>query len=270
MNRNSLWPTLLIVIACAPEDRAVPQRDVAFSAAVEPIATVTSIGMDTLSDSARIHALAPEPDGSSIAFLFGDPAKGVSRGLGLVQIGGTSTTPLLAWPDSVSQVWWSGPHQLSFTAGTGQGVHVIVDAHAPALEAILAGSRRADSIPTRTDPDLRIDARRRIQQFVDSVRVQPEGSPQGSALRYEADTVLLAPVDSVAAVHVSAGRGARGVMNPMWYLMHLPSGGVRAIDSLVGESTGLSADAGIWGADGRFYFARERSIQRAVPRIQQK
>lgn len=268
MNRTFLYSTLLIAVACAPEEREVPQREITFTAAVEPIATVTSIGLDTLSDSARIHALAPEPDGSSIAFLFADPAKGVSRGLGVVQIGGASATPQLAWPDSVSRVWWSGPHQLSFTAGTGQGVRVIVDAHAPALEAMLSSGSGTDAPPARADANLQIDARRRIQQFIDSVRVQPEGSPQASALRYEADTVLLAPTDSIAAVHVSAGRGVRGVMNPMWYLMHLPGGGVQAIDSLVGESTGLSADAGVWGPDGRFYYARERSIRRAIPRIQ--
>src|SRR5687767_15231459 len=91
------------------------------SATLNPVAVISIVGIDTLSDSAWIHRLQPEPDGGSVAFLFADPMKGVSRGLGLVETSGTPG-PHLVWPDSVNSFWWSGAHQLSFNAGTGQGV----------------------------------------------------------------------------------------------------------------------------------------------------
>ena len=239
----------------------------AFTAAADPIATVTVIGADTLGDSARIHHLIPEPDGRSIAFLFADPAKGVTRGLGIVQASG-GQPPQLGWPDSVTSVWWSGPHQLSFTAGTGRGVRLVVDAHAAQLEAMaVTGTSDPPGLGTSvTKPNA--NALSRAQAFIDSVRVQPEGTPQGSTLRYRADSIIVAPGDTLAAIHVSASdlQGTR--VNPAWYLVHLPSGHVRPIDSLTGRSSGLSASAGQWGADGAFYYAKERSLWRVRPSIQ--
>jgi hypothetical protein len=245
-------------------ERPVPS---AFTAAADPIATVTIVGADTLGDSARIHHLAPEPDGRSIAFLFADPAKGITRGLGIVQVSG-GQPPQLGWPDSVTSVWWSGPHQLSFTAGTGQGVRLVVDAHAAQLEAMEVTS--APNPPrlgtSATNPNT--NALSRAQAFIDSVRVQPEGTPRISTLRYRADSIIVAPSDTLAAVHVSASDTQGTKVNPAWYLVHLPSRHVQAIDSLIGRSSGLSASAGQWGADGAFYYAKERSLWRARPSVQ--
>ena len=233
-------------------------------ATTSPLATVSVVGIDTLSDSASIQRLQPEPDGGSVAFLFADPGKGVSRGLGLVETSGTSG-PQLVWPDSVNSFWWSGTHQLSFTSGTGEGVRVVVDAHAAQLQALeLSGTSAQPARDTGRTASSKA-ALSRAQAFIDSIRVQPEGTPQGSTLRYRADTIVLAPGDTFAAVHVLANDGRGTTVNPTWYLAHLPSGHMRAIVSLIGRSTGLLSSAGQWGADGAFYYAKERSIWRAQP-----
>jgi hypothetical protein len=231
------------------------------------LATIGIVGMDTLSDSAWVHRVQPEPDGGSVAFLFADPTKGITRGLGLVETSGTPRAQL-AWPDSVSSFWWSGAHQLSFTAGTGQGVRVVVDAHAAQLDALeVTGSQSRPPNPSQPGSP-NTAALTRAQAFIDSIRVQPGGAPQGSTLRYRADSVLLAPGDTFAAVHVSAGDSRGTTVNPAWYLAHLPTGHVQPIDSLTGRSTGLPSSAGQWGGDGAFYYAKERSIWRATPRTQ--
>jgi hypothetical protein len=233
-----------------------------------PLATISIVGIDTLSDSAWIHRLQPEPDGGSVAFLFADPVKGITRGLALVESSGTSN-PQLVWPDSVNSFWWSGAHQLSFTSGTGQGVRVVVDAHAAQLEALqMAG---ASTQPVSSDGRASSTAAfSRAQAFIDSVRIQPQGTPQGSTLRYRADSIILAPGDTFAAVHVVAGDGRGITVNPAWYVAHLPSGHMQAVDSLTGRSTGLLSSAGQWGPDGAFYYAKERSLWRARPTAQVK
>lgn len=253
------------------QDEAKHPTGSALAVTVSPVVTVTSIGADTLTDSARIYQLEPEPDGASIAFLFADPVKGITRGLGIVQTSGNKAAQL-GWPDSVLSVWWSGPHQLSFTAGTGRGVRLVVDAHAAQLEAVqVTGAQGARSTPpsasSAVNDQSRVDALSRAQAFIDSIRVQPEGAPQQSTLRYRADSILVAVDSTVAAVHVSAGDSRGGTINPAWYLVHLPSGHVYPIDSLTGSSPGLAASSGRWGSDGAFYYAKERSIWRAQPSV---
>jgi hypothetical protein len=263
----SLLPILgAISASCiSSEDDTKSPVSSKFTVTVAPVATVAFIGADTLSDSARIHHLQPEPDGGSIAFLFADPAKGITRGLGIVQTSGTQLAQV-GWPDSVLSVWWSNPHQLSFTAGTGHGVRVVVDAHAAHLQAVEvtghgthAASTGITASPTSTE------ALSRAQAFIDSVRVQPGGAPQRSVLRYRADSILVARGDTLAAVHVSAGDIQGAKVNPAWYLLHLPSGHMQPVDSLTGQSPGLAASAGQWAANGSFYYAKERSIWQARP-----
>lgn len=262
--------TALLIACFGNEDGARPSAVVELAATASLLAVINVVGMDTLSDSASIHHLRPEPDGGSVAFLFADPTKGVRRGLGLVETSG-STAGQLAWPDSVNFFWWSGAHQLSFTAGTGKGVRIVVDAHAAQLEAIQAADSQSHSsnAPWLNDSTNAV-ALSRAQVFIDSIRVQPGGRPQGSTLRYQADTVIIAPTDSFAAVHVSARNSQGAQANPAWYLTHMASGHIRAIDSLTGTSTGLPASAGQWGADGNFYYAKERTIWRARPKAQLK
>lgn len=264
--RSSLWVGISAMLAGCTSGQDSTKASVAsgLTATASPLATISIVGIDTLSDSAWIRRLQPEPDGGSVAFLFADPAKGITRGLGLVESSGQSVAQL-AWPDSVRTFWWSGAHQLSFTAGTGQGVRVVVDAHAAQLEALaVTGPASVPESATAGTPNAA--ALSRAQAFIDSIRVQPEGTPQGSTLRYRADSIVLAPGDTFAAVHVVANDGHGTTVNPTWYLAHLPSGHMQAIDSLTGQAKGLPPSAGQWGVDGTFYYAKERSIWRAQPK----
>lgn len=258
-----------IISGCiADQNNAARKPASTFTAQAQPVATITLIGIDTLSDSARIYRLEPEPDGGSIAFLFTDPAKGVTQGLGIVQTSGSNQAQL-GWPDSVASVWWSNPHQLSFTAGTGRGVRLVIDAHAAELEtADVTGATTGPAARNETGKSNQNEtALSRAQAFIDSVRVQPEGTPQRSALRYRADSILVAPGDTLAAIHVSAADHEGSKVNPAWYLVHLPSGHVHAVDSLTGRSPGLPASGGQWGANESFYYAKERTIWRVQPSV---
>ena len=258
-----------IISGCIADQNDAERRPAStFTAQAQPVATITLIGMDTLSDSARIYQLEPEPDGGSIAFLFTDPAKGVTQALGIVQTSGSHQAQL-GWPDSVASVWWSNPHQLTFTAGTGRGVRLVVDAHAAELKtADVTGATISPTARTKAGKgNPNETAHSRAQAFIDSVRVQPEGTPQRSALRYRADSILVAPGDTLAAVHVSAADHQGSKVNPAWYLVHLPSGHVHPVDSLTGRSLGLPASGGQWGANELFYYAKERTIWRVQPSI---
>lgn len=259
----ALTALLLVSAGCnTGQDEATERSISTFNAVAEPLVTVSTIGVDTVSDSAWISHIKPEPDGESVAFIFADPAKGATRALGIAQVSGAQASHLV-WPDSVASVWWSGPHELRFTAGTGQGVYAVVDAHAAALEAlaITDSARTPPALPASRN-QARTQALARVQSFIDSVRVQPEGTPQRSVLRYRADTVIVASGDTLAAAHVSANAGG-GSVNPAWYLVHIASGLVQPVDSLVGGSAGLPRSAGGWDNGGRFYYAKERSIWRA-------
>jgi len=261
----SCMGVITVLAACANAgDNARSATAAGLTVLTSSLAVIATVGLDTVSDSASIHRLQPEPDGGSVAFTFADPAKGITGGLGLVNLSGTAAAHLV-WPDSVTSFWWSGPHQLSFTAGTGHGVRVVVDAHAAQLEAIEATDTRRRPSDVYVTSDRNAAALSRAQAFIDSVRVQPGGTPQESALRYRADSIVMAPGDTFAAVHVSAGNTGMAA-NPTWYVTHLPSGHMQAVDSLTGTSSGLPASAGAWGADGTFYYAKEQSIWRAQPR----
>jgi len=263
-----LLGTLLAGTACTTEsDSARRSAPVTLAVATQPIATVAVIDADTLSDSLRILRVSPEPDGGSVAFLFADPTRQITGGLALAQASGAQKVQLV-WPDSVSHLWWSKPHELSFTSGTGQGVRVVIDAHAAQLQAIQgAGSTRETMETSPGSAELIRRSLSRAQAFVDSVRVQPTGAPHRSTLRYSADTILIGPGDSLAAIHVMAVGPDGRQANPTWYLMYLPNGDMHPLDSLVGALSGLVADAGQWGADGAFYYAKDRSIWRARPTV---
>lgn len=143
---------------------------------------------------------------------------------------------------------------------------MVVDAHAATLQTVEAASAQDSATIARARrSEAYTKALFRTQAFIDSIRVQPAGTPQRSALRYRADSALIAGGDTLAAVHVSAGDNQRNKLNPAWYLVHVPSGHVQAVDSLTGQSVGLEASAGQWGTDGSFYYAKERSIWRARP-----
>jgi hypothetical protein len=257
------------ILSCmSSEEETRPSHASAFTVTIEPFATVNLIGPDTLSDSALILELHPEPDEGSVAFRFADPVKHITSALGIVQASGNRQAQLV-WPDSVLSVWWGNPHELGFIAGIGTGVRVVVDVHATQLEAIEASEAKPRLSATLQTPASRSSAAavKRAQTFIDSVRVQPEGTPQHSTLHYEADTAAVAPDTALAAVHVSARDHQGTKSNPSWYLVHIPSGHVRPVDSLTGSSPGLPATGGKWSNEGVFYYAKERSILRVRPQV---
>ncbi|MBC7790845.1 MAG: hypothetical protein H7Z74_12925, partial [Anaerolineae bacterium] len=107
---------LLPAIACErvddrPADSARASR-AALTITTERRGNLQIVGADTLSESARVLALFPEPDGAAIAFTFADSAGNVSSALGLLDSGKESAQ--LIWPDSVTNVTWPGPHTLSW------------------------------------------------------------------------------------------------------------------------------------------------------------
>jgi len=264
----TLGVSLLFVSCINKQDDTRSPTTSMLTAATHPLAIVSSVGIDTLTDSASIHQLRPEPDGSSVAFIFADPGKGITGGLGLIQTSGGSGAQL-AWPDSVTSFWWSGPHQLSFRAGTGRGVRVVVDAHASQLQALDVTGRQGSELSPLAPADSTSNAvLARAQAYIDSIRVQPEGAPQQSVLRYEVDSIIIAPSDTFAAAHVLASDVQGTKVNPTWYLVHLPSGRMQAIDSLTGRSRGLPSTAGGWTTNGVFYYAKEKTIWQAQPRAQ--
>jgi hypothetical protein len=249
------WATVMVLgtLACGERPDAREEREVgALGTRVVERAVLRTIALDTLSDSAHVLSLIPEADGDAIAFRFADPAHGVTAGLGLIDR--ARPIPQLGWPDSVSQVRWRAPHELVFTVGTGEGVRVIIDAHASTLVTIqdLSTAPGAAAPPGTVSPEVRARATR----FVDSTRFQPDGRPQQSALRYAPTRFLTASRDSVAVFHVAATDSVGRLSNPTWYLLDLATGGVQPIDSIIGPMTAMPPDAGAWTDDGTFLYTK--------------
>lgn len=259
--RRSMLPAvgasvIITLAACNKVDRQPRQSLGALDFRTIQRASLRTITMDTLSDSSRILAIVPEPDGDAVAFRFADPAHGVVAGLGLIDR--DHPLPQLGWPDSVTQVRWRRPHELVFTAGTGEGVRMILDAHADTIAAVEAAPGIRDSVamvlpaPAQAPSDLRT----RAIAFVDSVRFQPDGRPQQSALHYAPTRIVLAPRDSVAAFHVTGVDSSGRHSNPAWYILDVPSRGIEPIDSIIGPTAAMPAESGAWTDEGTFLFTK--------------
>jgi hypothetical protein len=204
---------------------------------------------DTLSDSAHVLGTAVESDGGTVAFVFADPAKKITAGLGLSRTGEDAAQ--LVWPDSVTSVWWSRPHALAFT--TSRGARVVVDVHAEKLETM------ADSSPTAapgvaTKPSDRSIAR--AVNYVDSLHFQPGGKPQRSALRYQVESAMPASKQPLMAFYVLASDSSGRKMNPAWFAMDTTSGAVTKIDEVVGAPTELPQNTAGWTDDGHFIYTK--------------
>ena len=251
----------------------------ALSVASARRATVVGFPAETLSRDAHILALYPGsgPDSALIAFTFADSTRGVSAGLGVLDLrsSGGEREAHLAWPDSVGAVWWSGPHMLSFATTTGRGLTAKVDMNADTLAVALDSGRTATaatpaSAPTPPRPPAAAIAR--ATAFVDSAHQQPAGrAAPRSALRYLVDSLITAPGGRLVALHVIASDSSgRRRVNPAWYTLALPSGAVASVDSVVGPVDELPASTGAWGgADGRsFYYARRAAVYEVVVRGQ--
>lgn len=223
---------------------------------------VRFIGQDTLSDSAHVVGVFPESDGDAVAFTFADPVRGISTGLALTRRG--APTPGLVWPDSVTAVWWSAPHALAFTTASGRGVQAVVDVRDASAVVAVDSALRAPAPPASTNP--RDPTRARATAYIDSLRVQPGGQPQGSALRYEVATLRVAPDGRLGAFYTVAFDSAGRRANPAWYAIDVETGAVALVDEIVGPVGEMPESAGGWTADGRFVYAKRQTIWEAEVR----
>ena len=252
------------------DDRPVNQAQAprsALSITTERRGNLQIVGADTISESARVLALFPEPDGAAIAFTFADSANSVSSALGLLDSGKESAQ--LIWPDSVANVDWPATHKLSWTASNSRGgVHAIVDVHNAELghiedeHPVRAATVRPGN-PEATDAA----ARARATAYIDSLRLQPTGVPSQGTLRYTVAGLVHAPSDSLVAFYVIA-RSSEGSerMNPSWYALDLRTGRVAPVDSLTGRANALAETAAAWIGTDRFVYVKGLTLHEAVVR----
>lgn len=241
-----------------PDHRQPSADQPPLTISVLPVASVRQVGSDTLSDGARILRLIPEDDGAAVAIVFADSARGIGSGLALAELDGARQATPLLWPDSVTAVWWSAPHAISFTTSTGRGVRVVVDVHAESLAAIsqggsaVPGAARLGEEPASAGSD---SLRAKAQLFVDSAYAQPGGEPTKGSLRYQVTRVLPGPGATHAAFHVLANDGSGRRVNPSWYLMR-PGGDAVPVDEVIGPAAVMPAGAGAWAGRDRFLYAK--------------
>jgi hypothetical protein len=116
----------------------------------------------------------------------------------------------------------------------------------------------------------------RASAYIDSLRTQPGGRPERSALLYRVRTILMAPEGDLAAFYVTAADSgqrrrasadsAAGQVNPGWYALDVRSWAVAPIDEVVGPAAEMPASAAGWTADGRFVYAKRLAIWEAEVR----
>ncbi|HVE77575.1 MAG TPA: hypothetical protein VNA89_01880, partial [Gemmatimonadaceae bacterium] len=219
------------------------------------------VGGDTLGDSAYVVAVIPEPDGDAIAVRFADPGKRLTSGLAIADR--ARPTPQLLWPDSVTAAWWNTPHTIAFTTTTGGGVRAVVDVHAETLTVVTRPAQQATAPPRAGAPEPR--DRERARAWVDSAFVQPGGRPARAGLRYEVDTILPSFDGRWAGFHVVAHDSAGRPSNPAWLLIARDGGGVTELDRITGTASALPAAAAAWSSNGRFFYARGRTVVEVRP-----
>jgi hypothetical protein len=254
----------LAVGACTAEDSADDRPDAGagtFSLATERRAELGAIGGDTLSEAARFLSLLPEADGDAIVFTFGDSARGVTSGLGIIDRRLSSAQ--LLWPDSVTRAWWIGPHSLAFATQTGTGVRVVVDVHAAELEVVTRGADSGTTAPAGRIAGDTIEARARATRFLDSLRVQPGGQSDRSQLRYQVIALHTAPGGAMGAFYAAASDSTGARTNPAWYFIEYSTGQVLPIDEVTGPISELPESAGAWSENGRFIYVKGRQIHEA-------
>ena len=217
------------------------------------------VGADTLSDSARVLEIHPEQDGDGLVAVFADPGRRVSRGLAIIDR--KMAAPQLLWPDSVTAVWWTGPHTLAFTTTTGTGIRLVVDVHAPELRIADTSGTSFTRPATETVTDSAMMQRART--YTDSVRGQVGGTPQASALTYMVTRLIQSRDGRLGAFHTTAQTSGSVPTNPAWYAIDRESGTVTPIDQVTGPATELPASAGQWSESGSFFYAKGRAVWEA-------
>lgn len=259
--------TSILVLACKGKSEETVPADPATVLLVHTTqrAVFQVVGADTLSDHARIIAILPEQDGDGIVALFTDPARQVSAGLAILDR--RMTTPQLLWPDSVTGMWWTGPHMLAFTTMTGEGIRLVVDVHAAELQVADTLTTGVIPLPALAVADSLTTHQARA--YIDSIHMQSTGAPQRSMLTYSLTRAVPSPDMTMVAFH-SVARDIHGALaNPSWFILDRTSQSVTLLDRITGSASELPAQAGEWSANTSFYYAKgdavwEAEIRRAV------
>ena len=256
---------LTLVLGGCRSDQAQPETPGQAAAALRVHTTQRSafqvVGADTLSDSARVLEIHPEQDGDALVTIFSDPLRRVSAGLAIVDR--KMVAPQLIWPDSVSSVWWTGPHTLAFTTATGAGIRLIVDVHAPELR-VADTSAAVVSRPATADLAAEDSTMlHRARTYTDSVRGQVGGTSQVSALTYTVTRLVRSRDGRFAAFHTAARSGGNTLTNPAWYVLDRETGAVSPIDQVIGPASELAPSAGQWSDTGSFFYAKGRAVWEA-------
>ncbi len=216
------------------------------------------VATDTISDSAQILEILPEQDGDALVALFTDPGR-VSNGLAIIDR--KMLVPQLLWPDSVTSVWWTGPHILAFTTSNGSGIRLVVDVHAAELR--LADTTES-AIP-RPAPTVMSDSSmlQRARAYTDSLRGQVGGASQTSTLTYSVMRLVPSADGRLAAFHTAARDAAGTLTNPAWYALDRESGVITLIDQVTGSIKELPERAGQWSQGNSFFYAKGRALWEA-------
>jgi hypothetical protein len=249
-----------LVIGCQQD---IPRDDAALSVTLRVHTTqrtsFDSIGLDTLSDSATVRRLTPEPDGEAIVALISDPHRGVSSALVIADR--RRSRPELLWPDSVTAVSWIGVHRLAFSTRSGVGIRVVIDVHA---ESLIVVDSTTGAVPPSDTVDRAVDAevRRRAVEYVDSVHVQPAGALPESSIEYNVTRFVPALGDSLVAFYVVA-HGGGTQSHPSWYVMHRGSGAVARVDQITGLASELPVQTGAWSGSRSFFYVKGQTLWEA-------
>ena len=262
-NRTTSLGLILILAACTREQEqpqiATPAAAASLRVHTTQRSTFRVVGADTLSDSARVLQIHPEQDADALVIVFADPARRVSAGLAIVDR--QMAAPQLVWPDSVTGVWWIGPHMLAFRTTTGTGARLVVDVHA--AEHRIADTSTASLTRPVATPVVDSTMMQRARNYTDSVRGQVAGTSQTSALTYAVTRLVPSRDGRLSAFHTAA-RDARGALtNPAWYALDRETGAVTPIDQVTGPAAELPSDAGQWSESGSFFYAKGRAIWEA-------
>ena len=253
---------VLLFTACGREDRTRTETsNGSLAITVGPRVDVRFVGGDTLSDSARVVRLIPEPDGDGVGIVFADPSRRVSAGLALADRAHPAAQ--LLWPDSITAAWWSSPHTISFSTMTGTGIRAVVDVHKATLEIVAHSTDTLPPAASAAVPAQNSGAMLRATAYIDSLYVQPAGQPQRSTLKYSVDHLSPSASGQYAAIYVTARDSSGKSMNPAWYAMAVASGRVERVEQITGSTLELPAEAAGWSGDGHFFFAKGRSVWEA-------
>lgn len=246
----------LVALACADRESADVRASDSTSLELDarPRGTLDRIGDDSLLSTVQITALFPEPDGEAVPVLFADTGRDVTAGLAIIDA--RSDAPQLLWPDSVTRVWWSGDHALTFTTATGRGAYVIVDVHEATVDS-LAISSPAPAPPADTMESASLG---RAQRHIDSLHAQLTGETEPGTLEYAVTRWIPDPSRRFAAFHATARDSTASRVNPAWYITDLTSGVTRQVEQVIGRSEEMPAGAGGWTDDLRFLYGKGASI----------